>query len=336
MTRPTLLLDASQVRELLPPEDCIAAVEAGLLGAALGASPGPGVLGMPTNHGGFHVKAAALQMDRHYFVAKLNGNFPANPARHGLPTIQGLVILCDADTGTVLAVMDSAELTRLRTGAATAVAAKQLARPESRSVLVFGCGRQAGLQVACLQQVLPLATVSLYDRDRQAATRLAGRISTELGLAAEVLDEEHALQRARGSDVIVTCTPSNRFFLRRSQVGQGCFVAAVGADDSGKQELEPALLAGSTVVVDVLEQCARIGELHHALDAAVMTRDDVHAELGDILAGRRPGRLDPLEITIFDSTGTALEDVAAAAMVFERATALGRGSTFAFAGDDAS
>ena len=329
--RSTLLLDASQVRELLPPADCIAAVEAGLLRAALSGGPGPGVLGMPTTEGGFHVKAAALQLNRHYFAAKLNGNFSANPARHGLPTIQGLVILCDADTGTVLAAMDSAELTRLRTGAATAVAAKLLARPGSRTVVVFGCGRQAGMQVACLQQVLPLATVLLHDRDREAADRLAGWIRRELALEALALDEQVALQRARECDVVVTCTPSTRFFLGRPQIGRGSFIAAVGADDSRKQELDPALLAENTVVVDVLEQCATIGELHHALDAGVMTRGDVHGELGDLLAGRRPGRRDALEITIFDSTGTAVEDVAAAAMVFERAVAQHQGTRFEFA-----
>ena len=335
MSQATLLLDAAQVRELLPPKDCIAAVEAGLLRATQGGSPGPGVLGMPTRDGGFHVKAAALQLSRHYFVAKLNGNFPANPARLGLPTIQGLVILCDADSGAVLAVLDSAELTRLRTGAATAVAARRLARPESRAVLIFGCGRQAGLQLACLQQVLPLGTVFLHDRDPRAAGRLAGWIGEELGLSAEVLEEPSALQQARECDVIVTCTPATRFFLERSQVRPGSFVAAVGADDGGKQELEPALLAENTVVVDVLEQCATIGELHHALDAGVMTRGDVHAELGDLLAGRRPGRRDAREITIFDSTGTAIEDVAAAAMAYERAVAQGKGTAFAFAGDGA-
>ncbi len=131
MIRPTLLLDAAQVRDLLPPADCIAAVERGVLQAALGASPGPAVLGMPVSEGGFHVKAAALRLERHYFAAKLNGNFPANPGRHGLPTIQGLVILSDADTGSALAVLDSAEPTPLRTGGATAGRAKHTATPGS-------------------------------------------------------------------------------------------------------------------------------------------------------------------------------------------------------------
>jgi ornithine cyclodeaminase/alanine dehydrogenase-like protein (mu-crystallin family) len=115
-------------------------------------------------------------------------------------------------------------------------------------------------------------------------------------------------------------------------VGPGTFVAAVGADDGGKQELEPELLASSTLVVDVLEQCAAIGELHHALTADVVRRADVHAELGDVVSGRRRGRQDAAEVTVFDSTGTALEDVAAAALAYERALAQGRGSSFDFTG----
>jgi ornithine cyclodeaminase/alanine dehydrogenase-like protein (mu-crystallin family) len=112
----------------------------------------------------------------------------------------------------------------------------------------------------------------------------------------------------------------------RDAVAPGTFIAAVGADNHGKQELEPALLASSTVVVDVLEQCAEIGELQHVLAGGLMTRDQVHAELGDVVTGRRPGRTDAAEITIFDSSGTALQDVAAAIVVFEKAIALGRGT----------
>jgi ornithine cyclodeaminase/alanine dehydrogenase-like protein (mu-crystallin family) len=130
---------------------------------------------------------------------------------------------------------------------------------------------------------------------------------------------------ARASDVILTCTPSRHAMLMRSDVRPGTFIAAVGADSEDKQELEPALLAQGAVVTDVLEQCATIGELHHALAAGVMTRADVRGDLGDVVAGKRPGRSSAEEITIFDSTGSALQDVAAAAVVYERAITAGRG-----------
>ena len=111
-----------------------------------------------------------------------------------------------------------------------------------------------------------------------------------------------------------------------ADVAPGTFLAAVGADNPAKQEIDPALMASATVVVDVLDQCAEIGELHHALAAGLMTREQVHAELGDVVAGRRPGRTRREEITIFDSSGTALQDVAAAIAVYEKACVAGRGT----------
>ena len=140
-------------------------------------------------------------------------------------------------------------------------------------------------------------------------------------------------EAVRASDVVVTCTPSRRPLLSAADVPTGCFVAAVGADSEDKQELAPDLLARSVVVVDVLEQCARIGDLHHALAAGAMRREDVHAELADVVSGRRPGPRSADEITVFDSTGTALEDVAAAALVYERAVDAGWASSCGSAGD---
>ncbi|MFL5452514.1 MAG: ornithine cyclodeaminase family protein, partial [Myxococcales bacterium] len=125
------------------------------------------------------------------------------------------------------------------------------------------------------------------------------------------------------SDVCVTCTPSRKPLLH--ELRPGIFVAAVGADSPDKQELDPALLASAKVVVDSLDQCAEIGELHHAIEAGSMRREDVHAEIGEIVAGRKRGRTDDEEITVFDSTGTALQDVAAAASVYAAATRLRRG-----------
>ena len=156
------------------------------------------------------------------------------------------------------------------------------------------------------------------------------RAARTLGLAVEAVKD---LAAALGdSDVCVTCTPSRRAFVSKSQVAPGTFIAAVGADNRGKQELEPELLAAATLVVDVLDQCAEIGELQHALAAGVMTREQVHAQLGEVVAGRRPGRTRDDEITVFDSSGTAIQDVAAAIAVYERALATGRGTTVTLTG----
>jgi ornithine cyclodeaminase/alanine dehydrogenase-like protein (mu-crystallin family) len=317
------ILARHEVLELLGLPECIDAVERAFRLHVEGRSLGPGVLAVPAARGSFHVKAAGLVAARSYFAAKVNGNFPQNPRRSGLPTIRGTVVLADADTGEPVAMMDSASVTALRTAAATAVAAKFLARPDSRSATIVGCGAQGAMQLAAMAAVLPLKQAWVVDADHARAEALSARAEPALGIRVEAAADLPAALRA--SDVCVTCTPSRRWFVSRADVAPGTFIAAVGADDRGKQELEPALLASSTLVVDVLEQCAQIGELQHVLAAGLMTPAQVHAELGQVVAGHRPGRSHHREITIFDSTGTALEDVAAAIAVYEKATALGRG-----------
>ena len=134
------------------------------------------------------------------------------------------------------------------------------------------------------------------------------------------------------SDVVVTCTPSKKSFLFSSSLRPGTFVAAVGADAEDKQEIDPALLASSKVITDVTAQCAAFGDLHHALLSGVMSAGDVHAELGEIVAGVRRGRESEEEVIVFDSTGMALQDVAAAAAAFESAESAGRGARVDLAG----
>jgi ornithine cyclodeaminase/alanine dehydrogenase-like protein (mu-crystallin family) len=137
----------------------------------------------------------------------------------------------------------------------------------------------------------------------------------------------------RQSDICVTCTPAKKFFIHEKDVPQGMFIAAVGADNEDKQELDPALLRPKNkVVADVVGQCAVIGDLHHALTAGTATVSGIHAELGEIVCGQKPGRTSVDEITIFDSTGMALQDVASAALVYEKAIAVGRGAEISFGG----
>ena len=319
----TLILSRRDVLELLTLHDCIDAVEQAFRLHADGRTLGPGVLGVPAADGGFHIKAAGLIGERSYFAAKTNANFPDNPRRFGLPTIQGTVVLADASTGEPLAVIDSASVTALRTGAATAVAAKFLARREARTATIVGCGVQGEIQLAAIAAILPLQRAWVLDTDHARAEALAVRAEASLGFHVEAGRDLRAA--LRDSDVCVTCTSSRRAFLTATDVAPGTFIAAVGADNRGKQELESALVASATLVVDVFEQCAEIGELQHALAAGLITRDRVHAELADVVAGRRPGRTRPDEITIFDSSGTALQDVAAAMVVYEKARAAGRG-----------
>jgi ornithine cyclodeaminase/alanine dehydrogenase-like protein (mu-crystallin family) len=282
------------------------------------------VVGLPTEDGGFHIKIAGLRGERSYFAAKTNGNFPNNARRFSLPTIQGTVVLADAINGTPLAVIESGSITMLRTAAATAVAAKYLARSDARAATVVGCGVQGEIQLAAIAAVLPIQRALMLDNDHARAEAAAERATSRLGLRAEAVKDLRAALRE--SDVCVTCTPARRAYVMAPDIAPGTFIAAVGADSQGKQEIDPQLVANATLVVDVIDQCAEIGELQHALAAGLMTREQVHAELGDVVAGRRPGRTRTDEITIFDSSGTALQDVAAAIAVYERARTTGRGT----------
>lgn len=317
------IFSGRDVLELLSLGDCITAVEDAFRLHAEGRSLGPGVLGVPAGRGGFHIKAAGLVGERAYFAAKTNGNFPDNPQRLGLPAIRGTLVLADAETGEPLAMMDSASVTALRTGAATAVAAKFLARRDARSATIVGCGVQGETQLAAIATVRPLAHVWVVDSDRARAEAFAARAHSALGILVEATSDLRAALRE--SAVCVTCTPSRRAFVTGDDIAPGTFIAAVGADNRGKQELAPELVASATVVVDVLDQCAEIGEVQHALASGLLTREAIHAELGDVVAGRRPGRRRDDEIIVFDSSGTALQDVAAAIVVYEKGCLTGRG-----------
>jgi ornithine cyclodeaminase/alanine dehydrogenase-like protein (mu-crystallin family) len=220
------------------------------------------------------------------------------------------------------------EVTALRTAAATAVAARYLAAPEARTLTVCGCGTQAPYQIRALLAVRRVERILLHDRILEQAAGLAARVAAETGVpVAAVEDLGKALREA---DVIVTCTPARRPLVAFEDVRAGAFVAGVGADNPAKHELDPRLLAKSRVVVDSLEQAATIGDLHHALEAGALRREDVHAELWEVVAGRKPGRVSAEEIVVFDSTGVALEDVAAAALVYERAMASQAGRRVSF------
>lgn len=319
--RGTLLFTRSEVAALLDLDECIEAVEEAFRLLGQGRIEPARSLAFLGESGGFHIKAATLPRGpRRYFAAKLNGNFPGN-RRLGLPTIQGGVLLCDADNGYPLAIFDSIEITIRRTGAATAVAAKYLARDDARTAAIFGCGNQGRIQLASIAHVRRIERAWAFDVDESAAADFAERMSTQLGIAVAAGNDARAA--ALAADMIVTCTPSRQPFLSAADIRPGTFVAAVGADSPDKQEIAPEVLARARIVVDSLEQCAEFGELHHGLEAGTVSRSAVWAELSELAAGKKTGRSSPEEITLFDSTGTALQDAAAAARIFEKASAAG-------------
>lgn len=310
------------------PADYLLAVEAGFAALEAGRADCPPPLSIETAHGGFHAKAAGLVLDRPYIALKFNANFPENRAEHRLPTIQGAILLCDGETGSLLAVIDSIEVTLRRTAAATALAAKCLARPKAETVLICGCGDQAPAQLEALREMLPLCRGYCWDLDSRRADEIAAGTAAA-GFAMTAVDD--LATAALSSDVIVTCTTATAPFLGPDMVNPGTFIAAIGADNPHKCEITPELMAKARVVTDSTAQCATMGDLHHAVAAGTMSVDDVHAELSAVVAGAKPGRTSDAEIIIFDSTGTAIQDVASAARIYNRAIAAGAGTRLSLA-----
>jgi alanine dehydrogenase len=325
----TLLLRRSDVEELLGLSECIVAIDEIFRLQGEGKVPVPGILGVKAPGGGLHVKAGLLPCDRSYFVAKVNANFPNNNAHFGLPTIQGVIVLFDAANGVPLAILDSIDITIKRTAASSAVAAKYLARKESSVATICGCGQQGRAQLRAVLLVLPLTRIYAFDVNKRAAINFRNELSPELKIDIELVhDLPSAIQK---SDVCITCTTANESFVCKEDVRPGTFIAAVGADDGHKQEIHSTLMASAKVVVDSLEQSCAIGDVHHAIAHGLMRKEDVYAELCEIVAGQIIGRVSDDEIIVFDSTGVAIEDAVAAAAVYERALTDGIGTAFDFA-----
>jgi ornithine cyclodeaminase/alanine dehydrogenase len=311
-----LILSSKDLQTVMRFDDYVDAVAEAFRMLAEGRCESPVPLQVSVTDGTFHAKAASLPVGPGYVAVKVNGNFPDNRSRHGLPTIQGAVFLADANNGRPLALLDSIEITRQRTAAATAVATQYLARPDSRTATICGCGEQGRIQLMALRHKLDLTQVFAWDIDSQISRRFSAEMA-ELGITVTAIDDLR--EGTLVSDAIVTCTSSHKPFLGFEDVRPGTFVAAVGADNPQKSEIKPELMAKAAVIVDVLQQSIVMGDMHHAINAGVMTPSDVRAELGTLIAQHRPGRLADDEITIFDSSGTGVQDVAAAARAYELA-----------------
>ena len=323
-----LIITRRDIVRVMSSADFLNAVEQAFRAAAVGNAHSPHPMHLPAKRGGFHAKGASISLERDYVAVKVNGNFPGNPAELDLPTIQGAIILCDGSNGMVLAILDSIEVTLRRTAAASALAAQLLAKPDSETLLICGCGEQGRAHSDALRDILPIGRCLLWDCDRARAEALARKID------ATVVDELGSASLA--ADVIACCTTSRTPYLDVEMVSPGTFIAAVGADNPDKSEIAPRLMAAATVVTDVLAQCAEMGDLHHAIDAGTMTEADAYADLAQLLVGGKPTRNAPEEIIIFDSTGTGFQDVAASAAIYERCLAAGTSESTALGALDRS
>jgi ectoine utilization protein EutC len=324
-----LLLNEDEIRRAARMEDAVPEVEAAFAALARGEARLPDVIYMDftESNGEVHVKGAHMA-GAPYYVFKVASGFYDNPSR-GLPVGAGLVMAFDATTGVPEALLlDNGFLTDLRTGAAGAVAAKHLARDHLSKVAMVGAGLEARFQLRALGVVRDVPPVHVWSRSEERATAFAEEMRAELGLDVTVAsDLEGAVREA---DLVVTATPAREPIVREDWLSPGVHVTALGSDGPDKQELDVEVFRRADVVVcDVVEQCLRKGELHHAVDAGVLTLDDIAGELGDVVLGRVLGRTDPDQITVCDLTGVGVQDAAGAGLALDGARRLGLGTEIA-------
>ena len=248
------------------------------------------------------------------FTVKINTKIPG-AAR----SVVGSMNLTDLETGEVLAIMDSIVITAERTALAGALAADVLARPDVPRVAVIGAGVQGEAQVRALRHVRRVERVDVVDSVPSRADAYAERVGPALGI--EVVVHRRVPDAVRDADVIVTATWSKAPFLTREMVRDGVHITAVGADEPAKGEVDAGLIGSALFVCDDRDLAARMG----AIAGAGLGPDAIHAELGEVIAGVRPGRTSPEQITIFGSVGLAFQDLAAAWQVYNRANELGVG-----------
>jgi ornithine cyclodeaminase len=261
------------------------------------------------------------------FAVKMSPGFFDNP-QLGLPSTSGLMVLFSARTGMVEALLlDNGYLTDMRTAAAGAVAARHLARPDAASACIIGAGTQARLQLEALCLVRPIEQATIWARDHDKAERTASQLSQRLDIEVHAVDDIAGAVRL--ADVIVTTTPSTTALIQADWLRPGQHVTAMGSDQHDKNELQPACLTRADLYVpDRRSQTERLGELHHALTAGIIDPETEFPELGDIVAGKAPGRPAPGAITISDLTGTGVQDTAIATFARQRSVIAGAGIDF--------
>ncbi len=308
MDRKIRLMNMAEVEQTLSMTRVLQLVEQAFMERGMGRAqmPPKSYVFFPRHNGDLRVMPAYLEGLNEPGVKLVNVH-PDNPAKHGIPTVLATILLFDPDTGTPVCIMDGTLVTAMRTAAASGVAVKYLARKDSRVLGVLGAGGQSLRQVEAIQEVLTLEEVKVFDVVESRARQLALTIEDRFGLSARGVGS--AEEMAKGSDVIVTVTPSSTPLLQAGWVAPGTHISAIGADAPGKEELDPALLLRAKVVIDDWEQASHSGEINVPVEKGMLTQADIHADIGEVVAGLKPGRMSDSEITVFDSTGLAIQDV---------------------------
>jgi alanine dehydrogenase len=305
---PTLLLDRHAIKALIRMADVISVVEEAFRMCGEGKAKMPAKTYLSLEHGDFRAMPAALPGCA---GVKWVNVHPQNRSLN-LPSIMAILIYSDPETGYPLAIMDATEMTAYRTGAAAAIASKYLARSDSHTVGIIGAGFQAHTQILAHAELFNPISINVSDVSREAVDRLISALP-------QFSIRNCSIQEAVASDIVCTLTPSRSPVIKREWVKPGTHINAVGADAPGKQELDPSIVKEAIVVVDDLEQASGSGEINVPIQKGIYTTEEIRATLAELVVGKKKGRANSRDMTVFDSTGIAVEDMAVAKLLFEKA-----------------
>jgi len=317
-----LWLSETDVKSALTMEDAISAVEDAFKDHGLGRAQMPPkcYLYFPKYDGDLRTMPAYLE-SRDAAGVKIVNVHVKNPEL-GLPTVMALLVLNSPKTGAPQAVMGATYLTNMRTGAAGGIAARALARPDSRVIGMVGAGVQARTQLLALSRIFKIEKVIVSNRSMESSNAFVKDARTFLECDYHPTIDR---QEACDCDILVTTTPSRSPVVKKAWIKPGTHINAIGADAKGKQELESSLTKKAKVVVDDCAQAVHSGEVNVPISEGILKPEEIYSQLGEILVGKIPGRTSDEEITIFDSTGLAIQDVAAGTVVYRRALEAGSG-----------
>lgn len=254
---------------------------------------------------------------------KIVNSHPDNPVKYGLPTVMAIIVLADPKTGKPLCLMDGTWITGVRTGAAAAVATKYLARKNSKTVGIIGAGSMAPFHIEALHHIMRIDLIKVFDINKNRAEKLVNEIELNYSIKAKAV--EYCKDAAIDVDILITLTPSRRPIVRNEWISGGIHINAMGADAPGKEELDPSILKRAKIVVDDMEQAIHSGEVNVPISRGLLSPSEIYGELGEIVAGMKPGRKLEDEITVFDSTGLAIQDIITAWHVYKEAEKRGLG-----------
>jgi alanine dehydrogenase len=325
----SLLLGPADVRESTQLPEVIDAVEGAFAAYARDdvQMPAKSYVDLPQYDGDFRSMPAYVDAgDWEAAAVKWVNSHVHNPDRHDLPTVMGTVVYSDPETAVPLALLDGTVLTRLRTGAAAAVATRYLAPGNATTLGLVGAGIQSYMQLEAIAEVRPIEGVVLSDLSDEAIAAFRERYGDEYDI------REGSIAEAASCPIVSTTTPVREPIVET--VGEHTHVNAMGADAAGKQELTAEILQNATVVIDDYEQCTHSGEINVPWGEGLLDDGDIHAELGDVVAGNVEGRTAGDGVTVFDSTGLAIQDVAAAHVVYEHADSEDIGTPFPLVGTE--